>query len=74
MTLVTYVLVDDFVDGQPPFEGKPASFGHLSFASATPSPSESNGQPLFEGDPAMLGHLSFTSATPSPSVSTSEQP
>ena len=51
-------------------DATPASFGHLSSLSNTPSPSVSGqGQPLFSAGPAVFGHLSFPSTTPSPSAS-----
>ena len=46
----------------------PATSGHLSSASVTPSPSAS-GQPAKDFKPATVGHLSSLSATPSPSES-----
>src|SRR5580704_8286579 len=62
--------------GQPLFSGGPATSGHLSLTSGTPSPSWSGlGQPFEPYLPCgSLGHLSSLSGMPSPSLSGSGQP
>src|SRR5215831_13386815 len=65
--------------GQPLLSGGPASLGHLSVLSGTPSLSLSgSGQPSSSSNPSLssgsFGHLSLVSGIPSLSLSRSGQP
>src|SRR5690606_4473417 len=56
--------------GHPLFSTVPATSGHSSSLSRTPSSSiSSQGQPLLSASPASLGQSSSLSLTPSPSAS-----
>src|SRR5690606_5775192 len=64
------LMCSSLTSGHPLLDAGPATSGHSSSLSKTPSPSVSGqGQPLFSFGPASSGHSSCASAIPSPSVS-----